>query len=118
MRNEFNFRYYAVGEYGDKFQRPHYHIILFGVSLEFESDRLIVEDCWNKGFIKVGTVTEKSIYYVSKYSTKRFFGHKAYLEFDKKGRIPEFSLMSRRPGLGKEWYMKNQPKECDRDWET
>lgn len=34
-------RYYACGEYGEKFGRPHYHAILFGV--DFSHDRVLVK---------------------------------------------------------------------------
>lgn len=57
-------RYYSVGEYGTKTKRPHYHMILFNVHEEVikRLDRI-----WNKGFVKVGEVNEKTIAYTAKY---------------------------------------------------
>jgi hypothetical protein len=57
-------KYYAVGEYGSKTKRPHYHIILFNAELAG------VEHAWQLGSIDVGTVTGASIGYVMKYISK------------------------------------------------
>lgn len=80
-------RYYAVGEYGTRTHRPHYHVILFNC----ESSSKIV-DTWPHGFVKVGTVKPESIHYVTKYVINR------HVKFP--GRAPPFALMSRRPGIG------------------
>lgn len=89
-------RFFGVGEYGDINFRPHYHIILYGVN---SADTHSVEACWPFGFVYLGDVTRESINYVAKYTLKKAFGVDA--EFYKlKGCIPEFSLMSRRPGIG------------------
>ena len=88
------FRYYAVGEYGDQNWRPHYHLIIFGVSPTEEATLL---KCWSLGFIKVGTCEPHSISYVCGYITKKMTNPKdSRLE----GRLPEFALMSRKPGIG------------------
>lgn len=94
-------RYYAVGEYGSKFGRPHYHVLMFNMRNDV-AER--ITDVWDKGIVDVGTVTGASIHYVAKYHVNRFgdFGDRA----------PPFCLMSRKPGIGAgyfethaEWHM-------------
>lgn len=82
-------RYYTVGEYGTKTARPHYHSIMFGMSKDCESK---LQDIWSKGFVHVGQVSDASIHYVTKY----VINHTQKVH----GRVPPFSLMSRRPGIG------------------
>lgn len=57
-------RYYGIGEYGGMFGRPHYHVLLFNYPIEL-SPKLI--KIWNRGFVHQGTVTQKSIRYVTQY---------------------------------------------------
>lgn len=61
--------YYACGEYGDRFKRPHYHAIVFGVDLR---DLELIEDCWRFGFVGHGSVTYDSARYVAGYIDKKF----------------------------------------------
>lgn len=42
-------KYYAVGEYGSKFKRPHYHAVIFNLP-----DTDLIESTWGKGGIHVG----------------------------------------------------------------
>ncbi|MEM3714555.1 MAG: hypothetical protein QXF82_06375, partial [Nitrososphaeria archaeon] len=88
--NEENLRYYAVGEYGTKTMRPHYHILLFNLP---QNKVDYITTCWNaKGFCKIGTITPASIHYVTKYHVnKTHFPESAN---------PSFTLMSRKPGIG------------------
>ena len=53
-------RYFLVGEYGDKSGRAHYHICLFGLD---KSDSKLIKECWNKGFVYIGTLTKDSAQY-------------------------------------------------------
>lgn len=89
-------RYYIAGEYGENYSRPHYHAILFGLG---KDDQKEIEAAWEKGFVYVGNVTDESTSYVARYITKKLSGDKAG-EYKKHGVIPEFSIMSRRPGIG------------------
>lgn len=82
-------RYYAVGEYGSTTYRPHYHVILFG---NITDD--CIRDSWPLGSVHIGTVTQASIMYCLGYLVNA----KAPLMVHH--RVPPFSLMSRRPGLG------------------
>ena len=88
-------RYYAVGEYTDQY-RPHYHGIFFNVPRETSR---IIDRIWDKGFVKVGTVTDASIHYVTGYimDKNKFW----------KGQERPFSLMSRKPGIGNDYLKKN-----------
>lgn len=98
LRKDRSVRYFACGEYGDRFGRPHYHAIIYGVD---PSEIDLIEKYWDKGYVKLGTVTPDSCLYVAKYMTKKLRG-KALddkLEEDP-GYQNEFVLMSRRPGIG------------------
>lgn len=87
-------RYFACGEYGDKSSRPHYHAIVFGLS---PTERTVVEKCWKKGFVQIGTAEPATMSYCGGYITKKMTRRgDPRLE----GRNPEFALMSRNPGLG------------------
>lgn len=103
-------RYYAVGEYGDVSQRPHYHIALFGYpSCRFGVSRYsrtrseccssceLVRTSWSFGHVLLGTLGEHSCQYVAGYVTKKMT---AKDDARLNGRHPEFGRMSLRPGLG------------------
>ena len=111
-------RYYACGEYGDNFGRPHYHAILFNYfptdTIPLKKDLYTsksISDAWqDKGHASVGMVTFQSAAYVSNYVQKKINGknkleHYTNIETGE-WREPEFSLMSRKPGIGKKWFDK------------
>ena len=88
-------KYFACGEYGDQFGRPHYHAIIFG--LNAIRDRKVIEDSWQKkGNVFFGCVSHKSMRYVAKYTQKKICGPNAFSHYA--GREPEFLLCSQ--GLG------------------
>lgn len=96
-------RYYCAAEYGDVYGRPHYHAVLFG-SLGNESHQnpmrgmkyagcsCVICRSWSKGTCFIGTVTPHSVAYVVSYLTKG--------RLKDGSRKSEFSVMSRRPGIG------------------
>ncbi len=122
------FRFYHVGEYGDRTQRPHYHAILFG--LDFRADRILLyekdglryytSDClehlWEQGSALITDFTEQTAGYVTGYITKKLNGDQAaaaYQAIDSNtGECFDikhpYSTMSRRPGIGKTWLDKYQ----------
>lgn len=81
-------KYYAVGEYGGKSKRPHYHIILYNA--EYHN----IEAAWKKGSIHYGQLTPASCAYTLKYISK----DSTIPEHANDDRLPEFSLMSKRLG--------------------
>lgn len=118
-------RYYGAGEYGDMTNRPHYHVLVFGARMpdckfysEDENGILYTSETldkiWGKGGCKIGEVNYKTAAYVARYVVKKVDGKKKddghYLSIDMDGvlteRHPEFSRMSRRPGIGYPYYEK------------
>lgn len=58
-------KFFCVGEYGETYGRPHYHVILFGLDFLYD-----YQSIWPYGFVKAGSVTPASIGYVSGYCVK------------------------------------------------
>jgi hypothetical protein len=130
-------RFYHCGEYGDKFGRPHYHVCLFGFNF---TDRVpykeingtqvytseILEEKWGHGFCTIGDLTFESAAYTARYCTKKVNGKKKKEHYTKvhpiTGEIlelkPEYTTMSRRPGIGKEWYDKFKNDAYPSDYVT
>lgn len=103
-------RVFAVGEYGGRFGRPHYHLLVFGADHRSRvaglSLKRLCELAWRKagsgsmGFVDVGRkFSFATAAYVSGYVTK---GHNVAGHAALAGRHPEFSRWpnGRRGGLG------------------
>lgn len=106
-------RFYHCGEYGEKNGRPHYHALLFGYDFpdkvlhsEKNGNKVwtseILSKVWPFGFSLIGSVTFESAAYVARYIMKKITGEPAAEHYQ--GRIPEYTTMSRRPGIGKKWF--------------
>ena len=120
----FGFRYYMCGEYGDKTLRPHFHACVFGRDFRaggsvirsrngqqlFESP--LLSELWGLGFASVGALEYQSAQYVTRYVMKKRRGKDTDGRYDRvnleTGELytvrPEFSTMSRRPGIGSEFF--------------
>ncbi|UDN67803.1 replication initiator protein [robinz microvirus RP_131] len=127
-------RFFCGAEYGDQNGRPHYHLLLFNLQLDdllfFRRNKRgeplyqskFLEECWQLGHVTVGAVTFDSAVYCAKYALKKVTGDPAkefYQVFDEDGviydRLPEFALMSRRPGIGSGYYAKYGKEVRDHD---
>lgn len=120
-------RYYMCGEYGERFQRPHYHAILFG--FDFDDKKLeiikngkqyftsaLLSSLWKFGSHIITDVNYDTCAYVARYIMKKHLGKNAWRQYhqyidEQTGelvghRIPEYTTMSRRSGIGKEWLDK------------
>lgn len=116
-------RFFHCGEYGENFGRPHYHALLFGFrpadlklftirnGMRLYTSELLSE-IWGFGFVSVGDVTFESAAYVARYVLKKVTGDAAddhYIAINiETGQIvtrrPEYVTMSRRPGIGSNWF--------------
>lgn len=63
--NATKIKYYAVGEYGSKTKRPHYHIIMFN-----SPDAHLIQSTWGNGHTMSLPLTGGGTNYVLKYMSK------------------------------------------------
>lgn len=120
-------RYLHVGEYGDRSDRAHGHTLLFGF---FPSDAKLIagtmekgmpewtskelDKLWGHGHVRVGVVNARTAEYCARYVLKKIGGDMAEAHYRRVDpvtgevfqRHPEYARMSRRPGLGAEWFAK------------
>jgi len=117
-------RFYACGEYGDLFGRPHYHAIIFNFDFPDKKPFKLINDkthylstkltnLWQLGHCTTAEVTPQSCAYVARYVTKKLnnkdeYGANRYYRLSPIDGVmhqvkPEFAVMSRRPGIGRQY---------------
>lgn len=97
------FEYYLCGEYGDQFNRPHYHAVFFGLDYQLH-DRVF--RIWNKGSVEILPVKPSAFRYVAKYITASPLpGAVKDAQYYDVGLIPPFRKLSR--GLGLSVYLQH-----------
>lgn len=125
-------RFFSCGEYGESLGRPHYHAIIFNYDF---TDKYIfrksergdslyrspsLESLWTLGNSMIGSMSFESAAYVARYCLKKVTGKNADEHYVNKStgelRVPEFTLMSRRPGIGRGWYDKFKSDIFPRDY--
>lgn len=107
-------RFFLAGEYGSKTHRPHYHAIIYGLTLsDFKDCRIkdfnmlgqpryiskSFEKIWGNGYCVLAPVNWNTCAYVSRYTMKKVYKSEnshAYAS----DQLPPFCTMSRRPGIG------------------
>lgn len=104
IRQDTAVRFFGVGEFGDRTNRPHYHVILYGVA----RDDPLVQLAWKFGHVRSDPVTPQSIAYTAGYAQKKIRRHygpaRSFIVPDGerlavlKHQEP-FRLCSRRPGI-------------------
>lgn len=112
----YEFRYYQCGEYGEQFGRPHHHVCIFGLDFSFDrvyykrisGNRYYKSDTLNKiwglGDCVITDLTFETAAYTARYCTKKITGDVAADHY--KGKLPEYATMSRKTGIGKEYYQR------------
>lgn len=110
-------KYFAVGEYGSMTKRPHYHAIIFNLPLDdllpcglkmFSSKKL--ESIWQKGRCTVQDVNSTTCRYVCGYMLK---DTRPKSEFKRIGIEPPFTLISKKPSIGIDYYLENKDRLKD-----
>ncbi len=118
-------RYFMCAEYGENFNRPHFHACLFNCDFSDkepikEKEGLILynspilDDIWGHGFTSIGDLTFETAAYTARYIMKKITGKNAPDHYTYSNEItgdlihiePEYARMSLRPGIGKEWLDK------------
>lgn len=96
-------RFFGCGEYGKRTHRPHYHAIIFNGLVQ---DEKLIEEKWqcqqHSGFVQVSPMAVEHAQYVAKYCLKQ---NQQWLD-SQVGITPEFSAMSRKPGIGRTFLSK------------
>lgn len=126
--NHQNIRFYAAGEYGETTKRPHYHICFFNLPIYTELKKLKnnelgqciwtneeIEKIWGKGFIAIAKQSWETAAYTARYMLKKQKGENADWYYKSQAIIPEFTQMSRKPGIAKDYYEKNKEKIYQND---
>lgn len=100
-------RYFGCGEYGDKKSRPHYHLVLFGykpADLKVFSksksgfylfNSVYISNIWKKGFVTIQEFTPETASYVAGYVDKKIDKNDGFI------------VMSSKPGLGYNYFIRN-----------
>jgi hypothetical protein len=129
----YKIRFFHCGEYGDQNKRPHYHALMFGHDFQdkklwqqkdgfklFVSEEL--QELWPYGFSTIGPVNFETAAYTARYIMKKQTGEGAadyYQHVDEDGVVwqlhPEYCTMSRREGIGYEWYQKYGWEDCHKN---
>ena len=113
-------RYFMCGEYGSQNGRPHYHLIMYNLNVEDKQRQGInkkghetftsatIEKIWGKGRIDLQPVTYESCEYVARYVLKKQKGAEAKETYSDRGQIPEYTCMSRKPGIAYKYYERKK----------
>lgn len=120
-------RFFLCGEYGEKYCRPHYHVIVFNMPAPrdlsyvcntgtgypcYSSDE--ISSLWKNGFVMICQATWQTCAYVSRYVTKKHKGKDSFY-YKERGILPEFVNMSLKPGIGFQYLDENMDKILEYD---
>ena len=125
-------RYFACGEYGSNTFRPHYHAIIFGYDFpdrkvlkkNFRGEKYYISDelsrAWSDnddnpiGNVLVTDISYDTCAYVARYCLKKQ-DNDLSLFYDIYNLDKEFTIMSRKPGNGRNFYDVNKNLIYDGD---
>lgn len=117
-------RFYATSDYGAKYKRPHYHMILFGLKQSLFDKKtgkgdleyfftnemgdplyhsLYLRKIWKKGFVDVGFFDWRTAAYTARYVVSKHKGLDS-VYYENHGIEAEVSRQSNRPGIGALYY--------------
>lgn len=111
-----NIRFFMCGEYGENFDRPHLHYVLFNLSHDYLAKAILVKTdpevylslelqaIWQHGYVQIGAITPGGMSYVAKYC--QWQEAEDVSLYDPSQEKP-FALMSRRPAIGANYLEKD-----------
>lgn len=96
------FKYFLCGEYGEKTNRPHYHLLLFGIDLgklsfyKMSGNNALyfsskINELWKFGYVVIGNLTFNSAFYTARYAMK-------------KNKLQE-TIQLQSQGIGKQYFL-------------
>lgn len=122
-------KFFYAAEYGESNKRPHYHLLLFNCALpevgkydpdiddnfkeKWKSSK--IDELWGMGIVDISQIEWSNAAYTARYSMKKIFNSMSKKDYYASGKIPEFTRMSRRPGIGMEYYEQNKFKIYEND---
>lgn len=121
-----NIRFFACGEYGTKNWRPHFHVCLFGLPLldaeivgkNFRGDKFYnsetINKLWTNGYSYIGELNWQTAAYTARYCLKKW-NNNTKETYEKLNITPEYTVMSRRPGIAGGYYEKYMPEIYEYD---
>lgn len=87
-------KYYAIGEYGPRTHRPHYHALIWSECSLDDMYEMVLEH-WHHGNIKIAPVVDARLGYIANFHIVVDNRQSFILE---EGRAPEFTLSSKHLG--------------------
>lgn len=132
-------RFLMCGEYGEKKGRPHYHAIIFNLPLFKDGenkltderalkpskykamkgmaywDSELIERIWGRGQTIVADVNWSTCAYVARYVMKKQTGKAGAEAYAAQGKTPVYANMSRRPGIGRNYYDDHRDEIYEND---
>jgi len=96
-------RFFWIGEYGEdptKSQRPHYHVLMYGLLMPFGQAEKFLQSHWPHGHLELRPFDPNHCDYISRYVLKKKTKLKDAPDDTPGSRLPEYAQMSRRPALG------------------
>ncbi len=119
------FRFFQIQEYGGSTQRPHGHMVVFGLDipdLELYREKpyltytsQILSECWPHGHVELNLLTIQTCIYIAQHDAAKILKPIPYHELkileSETGefftdREPESKSSSNRPGIGHDYYQK------------
>lgn len=122
-------KYVACGEYGEKFSRPHYHLLLFGYDFPDKKyfkktkkgENIYVSDelsrLWPYGISSIGAVNHSTSSYVAGYVHKKVNGkesHSHYVDYLGQIKNKEFIVCSK--GIARKYFDDNKLQLFNHDY--
>lgn len=125
-----NIRFFGGGEYGEETARAHYHLAIFNLPIfdlkaykqnpngDMMYTSAELETVWGNGYVVIGELNWSSAAYIARYMTKKVKGPEGQRVYKDSGIEPPYVRMSRRPGIGQEYYEKHKEHiyEADSLW--